>query len=38
MAISTNDVTVGRKYLDTYRFMINQYVQLERKEHQYKSM
>jgi|SRR5882757_1651864 len=33
MAININDMTVERKYLDTYRFMIKEYEQVKRKEH-----
>lgn len=33
MAINKNDMTVERKYLDTYRFMIKEYEQVKRKEH-----
>ncbi|MCW3073397.1 MAG: hypothetical protein JWP69_466 [Flaviaesturariibacter sp.] len=33
MAINTNDMTLERKYLDTYRFMIREYEQVKRKEH-----
>jgi hypothetical protein len=33
MPINTNDMTVERKYLDTYRFMIKEYEQVKRKEH-----
>lgn len=33
MAININDMTVERKYLDTYRFMITEYEQVKRKEH-----
>ena len=33
MAINTNDMTVERKYLDTYRFMIKEYEQVKSKQH-----
>jgi len=33
MAINTNDLTVERKYLDTYRFMIKEYEQVKSKTH-----
>ena len=33
MPITTNDMTVERKYLDTYRFMIREYEQIKNKEH-----
>jgi hypothetical protein len=33
MPINTADMTVERKYLDTYRFMIKEYEQIKRKEH-----
>jgi hypothetical protein len=33
MAININDLTVERKYLDTYRFMIKEYEQVKLKAH-----
>lgn len=33
MAINTNDLTVERKYLDTYRFMIREYELVKAKAH-----
>lgn len=33
MAINTNDMTVERKYLDTYRFMIKEYELVKLKKH-----
>jgi len=33
MPINTNDMTVERKYLDTYRFMIKEYEQVKKKQH-----
>ena len=33
MAINVNDLTVERKYLDTYRFMIKEYEQVKLKVH-----
>jgi len=33
MAINTNDLTVERKYLDTYRFMIKEYELVKAKSH-----
>jgi len=33
MAININDLTIERKYLDTYRFMIREYEQVKRKQH-----
>lgn len=33
MAINTNDLTIERKYLDTYRFMIKEYEQVKLKTH-----
>lgn len=33
MAININDLTVERKYLDTYRFMIKEYELVKAKAH-----
>ncbi len=33
MAINIKDMTIERKYLDTYRFMIKEYEQVKKKEH-----
>jgi hypothetical protein len=33
MAINTKDMTVERKYLDTYRFMIKEYELVKKKQH-----